>query len=98
MFLFSIGSLHNDLGSSMTVNGEMQLVLHRGKKFFRGRRICIVIHGCRVDIGDLLIEAALTGPNLSDFFEKVLKIVFTEERSVFHPLPVQDIAANGEKL
>jgi hypothetical protein len=80
----------------MTRDGEIQLVLHLGKKCLGGRRITIVIDAGGIDVGDLLVEATLREADFANLFQQALEIVFTQKHAVFHALFVQNIALDGK--
>ena len=74
----------------------MHLVLHLLEEAARSRRIAVVVDGRSVDVGELLIESALTQAYLADFCQQVLKVVLTDERAVLHALLVYHIATNSK--
>lgn len=61
------------LGSSVSMNGPMQFVLHLFEKLARGlcRRVIVESHG--VYVRDFLVETTLRKANLADDLQLLLK-------------------------
>ncbi len=72
----------------------MQLVLHGGEEVSSERRLRIVVGGSSVEVGDLLVEAALARPDLSDALEQLFEVVLPEECLA----PLQSLVVEGEAL
>ena len=78
------------------MNSKMKLVLHCREEGLRRIRVSVVVHGSGIDIGDLLVKPPFAGPNLPDLSQQVVKVLLTEETTVFQPFFVQHIATYGE--
>jgi hypothetical protein len=97
--LNQIQSLIDDLRRRLTVNGPVQLVLHRGKEPLRRRSGDIVVNRGGVDVGDLLVELALAQPDFPDALQLFLEVFFAEDRAVvFQALVIHRVALDGERL
>ena len=72
--------------SGVAVDGEVELVLHRGEERLRRFRLRAVIHGGGVNVGDLLVEPPLAGADFADFRQQVIVILLAQKRSVFQAL------------
>ena len=68
-FFLAVCALHNGLGGSVVVDGEMYFVLHLGEKIASGRSVLFVIHAGGIDIGNLLVKSPLAKPDLTDLFQ-----------------------------
>ncbi len=87
---------HDQLGGGVPVDGEVEFVLHGGEEGLRCPSVWLVVHRGGVDVGDFLVEAALTGAYFADFCEQVVEVCLIEDGTVFQPIFVQDVAANCE--
>ena len=76
-----IGALVDDFRRRLTVNGPMQLVLHRGEKSLGGLCSHIVINRRGIKISDFLIELALRKANLTDTLQLFLKVLICQDRA-----------------
>lgn len=76
--LRGVGTLGDDLGGGVSVASPMQFVLRRGVEVQRDRRIFVVVDARRVDVGDLMIEAALARTDRTDPRQQIVEIVGPE--------------------
>ena len=76
----------------MTVNGKVHLVLNRGIKSLGGKSRPIIVQSGGIEVGDLLIELAFTGSDLSNPFQLFIKIFIGQQSASFEPLVIHDPA------
>lgn len=69
---------------------------HGGEEGLRGLDLGAVVEGGSVDVGDLLVEAALAGADFANLGEEVVEVGLVEEGSFFQSLFVEHVAAQGE--
>lgn len=80
--------LHNNFSRGLSGYRLVHFVLHGSKKLFCFYRVRRVVHsGCR-NVGNLLINHALTGPDLSNFFQEFLEISSINASAVFKTVTV----------
>ena len=81
-------------------DGIMELIFYRCKKLFCNGAVHITVGAAlRINVRDLLIEAAFTGADVTDALQLFLKIVFAEE--VFRltqPCVIHHITLDDELL
>jgi hypothetical protein len=63
--------------------------LHFGKKLLCDRGVFVIIHRGGVDVGYLLIKAALAEADFSYFRKKVFKIVFVKKSGALPQLKLE---------
>ena len=90
-----VGALYDELGGGVPVHGEAHLVLHRGIEAFRGGGSTVVVDSSGIQVGDLLIELALAGADLSDTLQLFLEVLVGQIGALLEPFVVHDPAANG---
>ena len=64
------------------MNGPMQLVLNYGEKAFGGLSGYIIVDGCGINIGDLLVKLALAQAYFPDALQLLFKIFFTKNGAI----------------
>ena len=96
MFFLCAGPLHNQFCGRVTVYGKMDLVLDSLVEDPGCGSIFVVVDGRGVNVGNLLVCAALTETDFPDFGQQVLKIVLSQEGAILHPLFVDYVATDGE--
>ena len=96
MGLVGPGAGGDELGGSVAVDGVVELVLDGGEEALGGGCVLVVVDAGGVDIGDLLVEAAIGQADLADLVEQALEVVLAEEGAVLHVPAVDDPAADGE--
>ena len=78
------------------MDGVVHFVLDNGEEIFCGLTVEGIIHGGSIDVCDFLIEATLTCPNLLNFRNQVVKIIFIENLTVDKPILIQNISLLGK--
>lgn len=74
------------------MNGIMHFVLNGCEKVFCDLTVQRIIDSSGIYICDLLIETALTGANLLDFRNQMVKIILIKDLTIDQPVLVQYIA------
>lgn len=74
-----IGGSIDEFRRRLSGDGPMQLILHGGKEFPGQRRLGIIVGGQRIQVGDLLVKTAFTGPDFPDAFQQFVKIIFAKD-------------------
>jgi len=69
-----VGALHDQLRGRSAVDRVVHLVLHRGEEVAGELHGRVVVDAGRVDVGDLLVEAPFTGPDLLDADEQFVEV------------------------
>ena len=96
MFFFCAGPLNNEFCRCVTMYGEVYLVLDAFVEELGCGSVFVVVDGRGIDVGDLLVCAALTETDFPDFGQQMLKIVLAQKRTILHPLFVDYVAADSE--
>ena len=78
-----IGAAFDDFCSGVAMYRPMELVLNCGIEFLGNGVIGVVVDARRVDVGDFLVKAPLRSTDLSNAFEKFVKIILTNGSPVF---------------
>ena len=87
----------DDFRRRLAGDGPVQLVLHRGEELLRQRRVGVVIHRKRVDVGDLLVEAPLAGADFPDALQQFVEVILAEDLlALLEPLVIQHEALDDE--
>ena len=95
MRLIRIGTVVYYLGSGMSVNSKVHLILDLGKKLFGRLRRPVVVKSCGVNISYLLIEFPLGQPNFPNLFQLFFEIFLCQNSAaILQPLLVHDPALN----
>ena len=89
-----IGGAVNQFRRRLAGDGPMQLVLHRGKKLLRHRRVRLIIHRQRINIRELLVKPPLAGADFPDALQQLVEIILAER--LFAPL--QPLVVHHETL
>ena len=92
MFLCMIRPRHDDFSSGVSMNGIVHFVLDSGEKVLGDLAVQRVVHRRGIDVGDLLIKPALTGSDLLNLGDQVVKVIFTEYLTVYEAILVKHIA------
>ena len=66
----------------------MQLVLHGGKKVACDWGVFVVVGREGVDVGDLLVEATLTGADLTNALQQFIEVILAKLLALFQALVV----------
>jgi len=75
----------------------VELVLHGREELAGERRAGIVVGGEGVDVGDLLVEAALAGTDFADPFEQVVEVILAEDgAALLEAFVIEDEALDHE--
>ena len=96
MFFGVVCQPHDDLCRRAAMDSVVHFILDSGEEIFCGLTVKRIVHGGCIDVCDFLIEATLTCPNLLNFRNRVVKIIFIENLTVDQPILIQDISLLGK--
>ena len=83
--LVPVDAVINDFGRRVLMGGIMKFILNRGKKLLCQRRLRIVVHRRRVNVGHLLIKIALAAPDIANPLQQFTEIA---PAAIFQPIIV----------
>jgi hypothetical protein len=86
-FIF-VCSLRNNFRRGLSGYCIVHFILHGSKKLFCFYSVGRVVHSRCINIGNLLIHHAFTGPDLSNFFQEFLEISSIKASAVFETITV----------
>lgn len=95
MLLGGIGTLDNQFCGCVAMDGIVHLVLHRLEKSLGRGSVTIVVKGCSIDVGDLLIKLPLGHADLADQFQLTVEVFVREHVALLQAIRVHDPALNG---
>ena len=76
MFFGVVCPLHDDLCRRAAMDSVVHFILDSGEEIFCGLAVERIIQGSGVDVCDFLIETAFACPDLLDFRDQVVQIIF----------------------
>ena len=90
MRLRRVGPPMDDFGRRMAVDGPMELVLDGRVEGLRDLGLGVVINAGGVDVRDLLVKAALGGPDVPDTLDELIEVILTQRQAFLQAPVVQD--------